>query len=423
MAAENNPPSSGLWKTHFHWSVLLRWDVLAWIIGILFSIGGILLFFDQYSGANVCFVFTALFVFAKIAQVASIATDPWWHRILFTFILFGLTGMAIVEAVRGVNRWAESKRSEQLPTDKTTSEIKESRQTQAIQTVTPPTSSPPPLADPHKGEEPGPISRSARAHGVQGPVMPPAVRLGTGPDAYKDLSDEQVGKWAIEEADKIEGMTDDYLARTEVAASRTPRPSIEMIRVVFEQDFKKCCSQDLIDLRTEVLRRLGPPAKDPKEENAWEEITPIGLAFNPMTLKYYAPYLRKLGIKLRRRAVPRQSARQLDFVETPVAPENSQFPNRLVATISTDTERSSGYVVVEFTSTPASIGTDFAGTLVLPSDLETISNCDLAAYLRERPFAYTIEIRNTPFTPAKPIRVVAADAKPFHFLKVTFFDE
>lgn len=95
----------GLWKEHFHWAVLLRWDVLAWTIAIILAIGGLLLVFDQFSGANVCFMITALFVFAKITHIAITTSDSAWQRFLFTFILFGVIGVAIVETVRGVNNW------------------------------------------------------------------------------------------------------------------------------------------------------------------------------------------------------------------------------------------------------------------------------------------------------------------------------
>jgi hypothetical protein len=100
------PSDASLWKKHFHWTVLLRWEVLGWILAFLPAVGGLLLFFDQYGWANTCFIATAAFVFAKIAEVAISSTDAWWHRMIFTFVLFGLVGIAIVESVRGVNRWS-----------------------------------------------------------------------------------------------------------------------------------------------------------------------------------------------------------------------------------------------------------------------------------------------------------------------------
>jgi hypothetical protein len=98
--------ANGIWKKHFHWRVLLGWEVLGWILFAFLTVAGLLLVFDQYTGANVCFMLTALFLVAKITHVSvSSVGDPLWHRLLFTFVLFGLVGVGIVEAVRGVNSW------------------------------------------------------------------------------------------------------------------------------------------------------------------------------------------------------------------------------------------------------------------------------------------------------------------------------
>jgi hypothetical protein len=106
----------GIWREHFHPSVWLRWEVLGWILGTAIAIAGLLLFFDQYTGANVCFGITAFFVFAKIAHVAVTTDEALLHRFLFAFLLFGLVGVGIVETMRGVNRWAEKKEKQQAGT-------------------------------------------------------------------------------------------------------------------------------------------------------------------------------------------------------------------------------------------------------------------------------------------------------------------
>jgi hypothetical protein len=100
----------GLWKEYFHWSVLLRWDVLGWIIPALLAVGGLVLIFDQFAAANVCFMLTTIFIFAKVSQLAVESHSSTIDRLLFTFVLFGLFGIGIAETVRGVNHWAESKR-------------------------------------------------------------------------------------------------------------------------------------------------------------------------------------------------------------------------------------------------------------------------------------------------------------------------
>jgi len=65
----------GLWKENFHWSVLLNWLVLAVTMPTILGIAGLLLVFDQFGGANVCFVVTACFVFAKIIHLAVTSSD------------------------------------------------------------------------------------------------------------------------------------------------------------------------------------------------------------------------------------------------------------------------------------------------------------------------------------------------------------
>src|ERR1700735_277937 len=105
----------GLWRQHFHPSVVLRWDVLGWIVAIIPSVAAILLGFNQYRGANVCFMLTSAFLFWKIIYVASLSSDVFWQRALFVFILCGVIGVGIVETVRAVNRWAAKHSTEEIP--------------------------------------------------------------------------------------------------------------------------------------------------------------------------------------------------------------------------------------------------------------------------------------------------------------------
>src|SRR5262245_29389646 len=95
----------GLWKSHFHWTVILNWSVLGWVVAALLSVGALLIVFDQFWGANMCFILTAVIALSKVAELAIFATDPVWGRLLFTFLFFGLIGVGIVETVRGVNNW------------------------------------------------------------------------------------------------------------------------------------------------------------------------------------------------------------------------------------------------------------------------------------------------------------------------------
>jgi len=122
---------------------------------------------------------------------------------------------------------------------------------------------------------------------------PNCSRLGLEPGPYKDCSHEQVGQWAIEEADKIEKMAIEHMPND----AKMIRPQDGF----FSNDFKACCAQDVKDLRAEILRRLGPPAKNPEEEEHWnmvfrEQMLPPGSPIfphftniEPFSVKLYAP--------------------------------------------------------------------------------------------------------------------------------------
>ncbi len=114
MDEDAGPQGDGLWSRHFHWRVLLAWGVLSWILGSLLAVAGLLFAADQFLGVNICFTATAVFILAKVAQLAITSVDAPSHRMVFTFVMFGLVGLAIVETVRGVNSW---RRSHEPPPD------------------------------------------------------------------------------------------------------------------------------------------------------------------------------------------------------------------------------------------------------------------------------------------------------------------
>ena len=142
-----NAETGGLWKRHFHWSVLLRWEVLGWIVGSLLAAAALLLVFDQYLGANVCFMLTAALMLAKVVHIAATASDPAWHRVLFTFLLFGVIGVGIVETVKGINRWAVKHSERQSETRSKTPDVGAPQQQSSRMTEPPPV---PPTDKPSK---------------------------------------------------------------------------------------------------------------------------------------------------------------------------------------------------------------------------------------------------------------------------------
>ena len=72
------------------------------------------------------------------------------------------------------------------------------------------------------------------------------------------------------------------------------------------------------ELRTEITRRLGPPAKDPEEIGASTVLFPKTKFpsaqdnITSMTVEY-APYLRRLGLQLKRKQIPRAAPKALHF--------------------------------------------------------------------------------------------------------------
>jgi hypothetical protein len=181
------------------------------------------------------------------------------------------------------------------------------------------------------------------------------------------------------------------------------------------------------ELRTEVIRRLGPPAKDPEEvrlfESSFPEHIEIGMAnrLDPSTIGRYAPYLRRLGLRLKRRAVARSAPLTLKFSEQVLRPEQPGY-SHIIVTIETVKELSSGYVAVQFSGQPYSLGCDFQDSkLALPIDLPPENSA--VTELLKSTANYVLQIGKTAFAPNKPIHVEARASVPIHVSTVTFLEE
>ena len=210
---------------------------------------------------------------------------------------------------------------------------------------------------------------------------------------------------------------------------------IKAQKFFFSNAFKECCARDVKDLRTEILRRLGPPAKDPREVDSWKFVFPEQLLpseapiapnlsdIDPGAVASYAANLRRLGQKLKRRGVPRISPLALHFYEVQITKETPESPDRILVTIETKTELQSGYIVVQFSGAVGPIASDFVGD-ELPHRSD-IDNPELKAQLQK--FQETppliIRIGRTPFSPDKPIHLTELGGKEFHISNVMFFDE
>ncbi len=169
----------------------------------------------------------------------------------------------------------------------------------------------------------------------QEPATPKAVpnpncqRLEMGPDRFRDCSNEQVGEWAIEEAEKIRNLAIKYMPPDSKQAHGQA--------FIFSNIFRETCAQDVKDIRAEILRRLGPPAKDPDEDGYWRSMfhePPMSLAtpssrlydVDPASVYWYAPYLEKLGLELKRHDIPRAAPMALHYSEAQIAPAITGYP-------------------------------------------------------------------------------------------------
>lgn len=296
----------------------------------------------------------------------------------------------------------------------------------------PPVSKEPTIAPPIPKSEPSKPKFTKPPHKVhstqlQGPSTPEASpnpispRIGTGLDAYKDISDEQLGHWAIEEADKIEQMAKECISRVHSAHELGGQVWL------FSNEFKACCAQDVKDLRAEILRRLGPPAKDPREEYAWTSVlremplppnAPTPSQFSgtdPMAVREYAPYLRRLGLKLKGGPVA------LHFSEVQTATGMPEFPYEIVVTIETTRELANGYILVKLNGAYSEARCDLEGFQNISND-QLSENHELLDLMAKRQ-GIAFEIGKTAFTPGKPIHVTASAKEPFHVSSVMFFDQ
>ncbi|HZQ94974.1 MAG TPA: hypothetical protein VFA67_08190 [Candidatus Sulfotelmatobacter sp.] len=134
-------------------------------------------------------------------------------------------------------------------------------------------------------------------------------RLGIGVDPYQNVTHEQVAQWTIEESDKIAALANDYITGKRGPPLTNTKP--DSLRFFFTTDYDKLYGSDVKDLRAEVLRRLGPPGKDPDEEDHWimdiairDQSRASGMDpfLSPYDVRDYAPYLRNLGLRLKAKA-------------------------------------------------------------------------------------------------------------------------
>jgi hypothetical protein len=243
---------------------------------------------------------------------------------------------------------------------------------------------------------------------------------------FKDESDASLADMAIEEANKVGAMTDAAMRRLE--AQELP----DEVRFSFFSDFKQCCLNQVEYLRAEMLRRLGPSAYDSDEMrsfngfNGFTEMEKSPTASIATALDY-APHFRRLAIRLKRKAHPLSGPKALAYSEMQVAAERPDIPYKIVVTIETTTDITSGYVFVQFAGRCMLMSSDFTDAKPLLGGTDVIDNPELAKLLElvwnPTMSVYAARIGKTPLTSNRPIHLVVQSNEQVHVAKALFFEE
>ncbi len=271
--------------------------------------------------------------------------------------------------------------------------------------------------------------KSTRQDFHSGARAAPIIRFGKDcPEEYKLVPSVKIAEWAMEEADKIGEMSSLYLEKYK-------DDSHKMMLSIFTKDFKKCCWQPMLDLRTETICRLPPTLKTNEGEEEVSSLSrgptlsPTMIAIDPLSVQAFAPYLRKLGVQLMRLYVPRRAPMAA------IVSATAQQPGVIEVTIKSNTGTiSTGYIVVDvdgldgpyvsgiraFGDTFRSFGDSFRERDVMG----TIANEDVVKYLRNHPSAFAVRIsRGHPLSRESPIQMIVSGGPKLQVRSATIFDE
>lgn len=246
----------------------------------------------------------------------------------------------------------------------------------------------------------------------------PITRIGKNcPEQYKTVSGLDIAKWTMDEADKISDKSLYYLEKYK-------HDKYDSLRLFFANDFKKCCLQPVIDLRSETLCRLPPTENSFEESSKYNDAITgsISRDYDPINVERYAPHLRKLGVQLLRKYVPRHDPVTVLFSDKLVK-EGTEITVRAKAgTIST------GYIVLDVSgiNTKAyftAMNSDFGDFVTLPD--ETVANNELIEYLKDHPSSVAHRIESGhPLGASKPRYFrLSSSGMPVHVLRARVFDE
>jgi hypothetical protein len=245
----------------------------------------------------------------------------------------------------------------------------------------------------------------------------------TGDDAYTYCSDAQLGQWAIDEADQIA-----RLANSRLVSEGGP----EARRFYFNDKFQECCATQVKGLRSVILKRLGPAGEDLDESSTWTALFPETKypdmpkhEVNASLAKDYARYLRRMGLALKRREIPRSPTMHLKFALQKLPPGSlpvgTIFNYEYSVELTPPKELDAGYIVVEFDQGMGYMSTDFQTSQAVFNDIENKAVVTIMAQARGRVFV--LQISNNPFVPEAPIHVFAAANRPLSVVGAYWFDE
>jgi hypothetical protein len=240
-------------------------------------------------------------------------------------------------------------------------------------------------------------------------------RMGDGPEPYKDWTDAQVADSAIKEANRIVN-----LVGSTIKAIQSHPDSDNMLIGNFRSEFINCCLDEVKEVRTELVRRLGPAEANSEEKNLFQSIYRDSdipkFARKPELgdVQRYAPHLLALGIKLKTKQIPRPAPISLRFTEQRITPQNGMNIAEMISIYPPTNKVETGFVVVQFDNMVVSLGCDFEGSSIASqNDLDVVENSDLIS-LFQFPI-YPLRIGKSPFS--KPIKVLASSNRAFKVLK------
>jgi hypothetical protein len=91
-----------------HPKFLLRWPVWGTVQGIAIGVLFSAIQLDWYPLAQGTVIFMSVCALAKVCELALLA-QSWWRRMLAVFLIFGVTGLIMVESIRALQRRSVSR--------------------------------------------------------------------------------------------------------------------------------------------------------------------------------------------------------------------------------------------------------------------------------------------------------------------------